>query len=68
MRCSFCTAGGGMGGATGVPLAIGAMMILKKAVTDYGVFAPEGILDPDMFFRHSQRFVFPEKKTWRSWF
>ncbi|KQC08577.1 MAG: hypothetical protein APR62_04450 [Smithella sp. SDB] len=54
---------GGMGGATGVPLAIGAMMILKKAVTDYGVFAPEGILDPDMFFQALAPLCVPRKEN-----
>jgi saccharopine dehydrogenase-like NADP-dependent oxidoreductase len=52
-----------MGGATGIPLAIGAMMILKKAVTDYGVFAPEGILDPDMFFQVLAPLCVPRKEN-----
>ncbi|MBN1472735.1 MAG: saccharopine dehydrogenase NADP-binding domain-containing protein [Syntrophaceae bacterium] len=54
---------GGMGGATGVPLAIGAMMILKKVVTEYGVFAPEGIIDPDMFFHVLAPLCVPKKEN-----
>lgn len=54
---------GGMGGATGIPLAIGAMMILKRAVTDYGVFAPEGVLDPDMFFQELAPLCVPRKEN-----
>lgn len=54
---------GGMGAATGVPLAIGAMMILKKIVTNRGVFAPEGILDPDVFFQALAPLCVPRKEN-----
>ncbi|MFP4040360.1 MAG: saccharopine dehydrogenase family protein [Desulfosudaceae bacterium] len=41
---------GGMGGATGVPLAVGAMLLEKGVVLKKGVFAPEGVIRPDDFF------------------
>jgi saccharopine dehydrogenase-like NADP-dependent oxidoreductase len=54
---------GGMGPATGVPLAIGAMMILKKIVANCGVFAPEGIIDPDVFFQALAPLCVPPKEN-----
>ena len=41
---------GGMGGATGVPMAIGLKMLSQKKITRKGVFAPEAGIDPDAFF------------------
>ncbi len=41
---------GGMGGATGVPLAVGVGLVARGRVTRRGVFAPEGVLDPVEFF------------------
>jgi saccharopine dehydrogenase-like NADP-dependent oxidoreductase len=41
---------GGMAGATGTPLAIGARLLLEKKFREYGVFAPEAIVDPHLFF------------------
>lgn len=41
---------GGMGGATGVPLALGAKLIAGESIGRAGVFAPEEVLDPDAFF------------------
>lgn len=41
---------GGMAGATGVPLAVGAFLVLSGKVKDRGVFAPEGAFDPVEFF------------------
>ncbi|MCP4756732.1 MAG: NmrA family NAD(P)-binding protein [Proteobacteria bacterium] len=41
---------GGMGGATSVPLAVGVSLLADGQVTERGVFAPEGIFDPDLFF------------------
>jgi saccharopine dehydrogenase-like NADP-dependent oxidoreductase len=42
--------GGGMGGATGVPMAIGLKMFATGQITRQGVFAPEALIDPDDFF------------------
>jgi hypothetical protein len=42
--------GGGMGGATGVPQAIGLKMLAEGRITRTGVFSPEAGLDPDAFF------------------
>jgi saccharopine dehydrogenase-like NADP-dependent oxidoreductase len=42
--------GGGMGGATGVPMAIGLKMFATGQITRHGVFAPEELIDPDDFF------------------
>jgi saccharopine dehydrogenase-like NADP-dependent oxidoreductase len=41
---------GGMGGATGVPLAVGLSLFAQGRLEKRGVFAPEGIIDPDAFF------------------
>jgi saccharopine dehydrogenase-like NADP-dependent oxidoreductase len=40
----------GMGGATGVPLAIALRVLLPQMGTKRGVFAPEAALDPAAFF------------------
>ena len=40
----------GMGGATGVPLAVGLGVVVPVLGTQCGVFAPEAILDPTIFF------------------
>jgi saccharopine dehydrogenase-like NADP-dependent oxidoreductase len=40
---------GGIGGLTGVPLAIGARLLASRAVTKPGVWAPEAVLDPRTF-------------------
>lgn len=41
---------GGMGGFTGIPLAIGLAMLGKGLINRKGVFAPEDVIDPDAFF------------------
>jgi saccharopine dehydrogenase-like NADP-dependent oxidoreductase len=41
---------GDMGVLTGVPLAIGAGMIVRGEITTSGVMAPEAEVDPDLFF------------------
>ena len=41
---------GGMGGATGVPLAVGLSLFAQGRLEKRGVFAPEGIIDPDADF------------------
>ena len=38
-----------MDNLTGVPLAIGALMMGKGEITRKGVFAPEAAVDPDRF-------------------
>lgn len=40
----------GMGGATGVPLAVGLSIVRPLLGTKCGVFAPEVIVDPNAFF------------------
>jgi len=42
--------GGGMGGATGIPMAIGLKLLASGKITRHGVFAPEMVIDPDDFF------------------
>lgn len=42
--------GGGMGGATGVPMGIGLKLFHAGKVIRHGVFAPEMVIDPDDFF------------------
>jgi saccharopine dehydrogenase-like NADP-dependent oxidoreductase len=41
---------GGMGGSTGVPLALGLSLFAKGQIERRGVFAPEGAIEPDSFF------------------
>jgi saccharopine dehydrogenase-like NADP-dependent oxidoreductase len=41
---------GGMGGATGVPLAVGLDLVARHRITRAGVFAPEAAVNPDAFF------------------
>jgi hypothetical protein len=41
---------GGMGGATGVPLAVALSLFAQGRVEKRGVFAPEGVMDADAFF------------------
>ena len=40
----------GMGGITGIPLAVALKMFVAGHVKRRGVFAPEGAIDPDPFF------------------
>ena len=42
--------GGGMGGATGVPMAIGLKLLNAGKISKHGVFSPEMVIDPDDFF------------------
>lgn len=41
---------GGMGGITGIPLALGLSLFESDDTPLRGVFAPEGVVDPDAFF------------------
>jgi saccharopine dehydrogenase-like NADP-dependent oxidoreductase len=40
-----------MGEATGIPLACGLKLLVDRKITKKGVFAPEGVIDPDVFFQ-----------------
>ena len=42
----------GMGGATGVPLALALAVVRPDREQKRGVFAPEAVVDPDAFFDH----------------
>lgn len=42
--------GGGMGGATGIPMAIGLKLLHLGKIKGRGVFAPEMVIEPDDFF------------------
>ncbi len=73
--CAILSApAGGMGGITGVPLAVSAAMVLGGKVKERGVFAPEGALDPDQFLDTLAPLCSPRKNdaadlvlTTRSW-
>lgn len=52
---------GGMGGATGIPLAVGASMILDGIATTPGVHPPEGILAPGPFFDRLAQLCVPQR-------
>jgi saccharopine dehydrogenase-like NADP-dependent oxidoreductase len=41
----------GMDGATGIPLALGTLMLLQGQVRSRGVLAAERAVDPDVFFK-----------------
>ncbi len=53
---------GGMGGATGVPLAVGVLLLNRNKLRSNGVFAAEGIIDPDDFFNELAPLCTPQKK------
>jgi Saccharopine dehydrogenase and related proteins len=40
-----------MGEATGIPLACGLKLLIDGKITKFGVFAPEGVIDPNDFFK-----------------
>ncbi len=62
VACAILSApAGGMGGATGVPLAIGSRMLLEKKIKQPGVFAPEAIVEPDSFFENLAPLCSPKK-------
>lgn len=42
---------GNMADLTGIPLAIGALMLGNGQITRKGVFAPEAAIDPDLFIK-----------------
>ncbi len=41
---------GGMGGVTGVPLAVGLKLLIEGRITEQGVHPPETCIDPGLFF------------------
>jgi hypothetical protein len=54
---------GGMGGATGIPLAVGVMFLVKKLINKKGIFAPEGIMNPTDFFNELAPLCKPVKQN-----
>ncbi|MBC7195432.1 MAG: hypothetical protein H5U37_07235 [Caldisericia bacterium] len=48
---SIFSKGKGMGEGTGIPAAIGAILMSEGFIKDYGVFPPEGVLDPIDIFK-----------------
>ena len=56
---------GGMGGATGVPLAVGLSLFARGRLERRGVFAPEGAMDPDAFFDELAPLCSPVFGSWR---
>jgi saccharopine dehydrogenase-like NADP-dependent oxidoreductase len=53
----------GMGGATGVPLAVGLAVVRPDQEQKRGVFAPEAIVDPAGFFDRLAPLCDPVKKS-----
>jgi len=51
----------GMGGSTGVPLAVGLSQFAAGRITRPGVFAPEDVIDPDSFFDELARHCKPAR-------
>lgn len=65
---------GGIGGTTGVPLAVAAGMMLRGEISRHGVFAPEAGVDPTRFFDRLAPLCEPQRAsgadltvTVRSW-
>jgi Saccharopine dehydrogenase and related proteins len=44
-----------MGRLTGIPAAIGAVMLARRELNTPGVFAPEELLEPDPFFAQLEK-------------
>jgi saccharopine dehydrogenase-like NADP-dependent oxidoreductase len=53
----------GMGGATGVPLAVGLAVVRPDQEQKRGVFAPEAIVDPQAFFDRLAPLCDPVKRS-----
>ena len=52
----------GMGGATGVPLALGLAIVRPEGEVRRGVFAAEAVVDPDAFFERLAPLCTPAKR------
>ena len=52
---------GGMGGSTGVPMAVGLSLLANGAIERRGAFAPEAVIDPDAFFNELAPLCTPAK-------
>jgi saccharopine dehydrogenase-like NADP-dependent oxidoreductase len=50
-----------MGGATGVPLAVGLALLAKGAIKQAGVMSPEQAIDADVFFDALAPFCTPQR-------
>jgi saccharopine dehydrogenase-like NADP-dependent oxidoreductase len=50
---------GGMGGNTGIPVAIGAQLYAEGHLKGTGVFTPEAIIDPKLFFERFEPYCDP---------
>lgn len=58
---SIFSKGKGMGEGTGIPAAIGAILMSEGFIIDYGVFPPEGVLDPIDIFKILFKILIGEK-------
>jgi len=60
-RCKFTfytTAHGlGMGDATGIPLGLGGIMMVRGYIREPGVYPPEAVVDPKTLFRLAEELV-----------
>lgn len=54
---------GGMGGVTGIPLAVGISLVAQGKIRGHGVFAPEGAVVPDDFFDALAPLCSPARQT-----
>ena len=52
---------GGMAGATGVPLAVGVLLLEKNKINKKGVFSTEAAIDPNDFFKELAPHCSPRK-------
>ncbi|MEM1509124.1 MAG: saccharopine dehydrogenase NADP-binding domain-containing protein [Thermofilaceae archaeon] len=54
----YTTARGlGMGDATGIPLGLGGIMMVRKTITKHGVYPPEEVVDPVELFQLAKQLV-----------
>jgi len=56
---------GSMGAMTGIPMAIGLRMLAEGRIERRGVFAPEAVIDPDVFFDELAPFCEPKAASGR---
>ncbi len=56
---------GDMIGVTGISVALAADMLINNEINEPGVFAPEGCIDPDLFFkRYVNYWDYDNKRYW----
>jgi len=47
----------GMGEGTGIPLALGGILMKEKLIKEYGVYPPEAVIEPIELFKLAKKYV-----------